>query len=58
MLNDSIPEYCTGTQLQALRRRFPPPWSVEDIGAPFVVIDIIYFRFIVALTRHKSVFTD
>jgi hypothetical protein len=20
-------------------RRFPPPWSVEDIGAAFVVID-------------------
>ena len=39
-------------------RRFPPPWTVEDIGAPFVVIDIIYFRFLVALTRHKFVFTD
>jgi hypothetical protein len=22
-----------------LARRFPPPWSVEDIGAAFVVID-------------------
>jgi hypothetical protein len=21
------------------RRRFPPPWTVEDIGAAFVVID-------------------
>jgi hypothetical protein len=23
----------------ALPRRFPPPWSVEDIGAAFVVKD-------------------
>ena len=26
MFNDSIPEYCTGTQLS---RCFPPPWTVE-----------------------------
>jgi hypothetical protein len=25
-------------------RRFPPPWSVEDIGAAFVVKDRGYFR--------------
>ncbi len=26
------------------QRRFPPPWSVEDIGAVFVVKAYIYYE--------------
>ena len=29
----------SGTSSLRTTRRFPPPWSVEDIGAAFVVMD-------------------
>jgi hypothetical protein len=39
-------------------RRFPPPWTVEDIGAAFVVIDIISVSLWLSLGTNLSLRTE
>ena len=35
----TIPQTCAGAFYLIVRRRFPPPWSVEELDACFIVSD-------------------